>query len=288
MIRGLVAALAVLALGGLAAGYVIGARDPGVSRWQFVPDEAAMPFGWEACWIETGDHDLLSYRHITDPGAPLLSLYIEGDGYAWVSPTELSDDPSPRSARVLKLAVQDDARNAAYLARPCMYLNDVSLVTCPSDLWSLGRYGEDVVAALDRAADMLKAEAGARELRLVGFSGGGTLAALVAARRDDVVELVTVSANLDHEGWTARHGVTPLTGSLNAADVAPLIETIPQVHYIGAEDTNVMKDDIEAFVARMNDPRWTDVVIVPEQTHTCCWVQNWRGLLAQAEHLMAD
>ena len=65
-----------------------------------------------------------------EPGAALLSVYIEGDGLPWATRTELSDDPSPRSARVLKLAVQDNAMNAAYLARPCQYLPTEVLVVC--------------------------------------------------------------------------------------------------------------------------------------------------------------
>jgi hypothetical protein len=44
------------------------------------------------------------------------------------------------------------------------------------------------------------------------------VASLVAARRHDVVRLVTVAGNLDHLAWTTLHGVSPLTGSLNPAD----------------------------------------------------------------------
>ena len=95
-----------------------------------------------------------------EPGAALLSVYIEGDGLPWATRTELSDDPSPRSARVLKLAVQDNAMNAAYLARPCQYLPTEVLVVCPSNTWSFGRYGEDMVVALDQAIDVLKEPCG--------------------------------------------------------------------------------------------------------------------------------
>jgi hypothetical protein len=278
--------LATLALASLFAGYWVGARDRDVSPWQQMPDETAVFFGWKPAWIEAGPFDLLSYRRLSDPDAELLTVYIEGDGFPWVTRTELSDDPTPRVDRVLKLAVQDKQGNVAYLARPCFYLPADELASCPSDLWSLARYGEDVVAALDVALDELKSAAGATQLRLIGVSGGGVLAALLAGRRDDVGSLITVTANLDHAVWTARNGVTPMRDSLNAADVAQDIQDIPQVHFVGGDDTNVMLADVEAYTARMSDRAQSQVIVVPGQAHVCCWVQSWRALLGEAERLM--
>ena len=105
------------------------------------------------------------------------------------------------------------------------------------------------------------------------------MAALIAARRDDVVGLFTVAANLDHDLWSRRHNLSPLIDSLNAADVAVLVEDIPQVHFVGTEDTNVTRAEVDAYVARMADPALVDVVVVPGYNHTCCWVENWPGLL---------
>jgi hypothetical protein len=253
-----------------------------------LPDETARSHGWESLWIAAGRFDLLAYREISEPGAAVLTVYLESDGFAWVSSSELSDDPTPRVDRVLRMAVQDDGANTAYLARPCFYLDQEALENCPSQFWSLARYGEEVVAALDIALDRLKADAGARTLRLVGVSGGGVLAALLAARRDDVAGLITVTGNLDHAVWTARNGVTPLRDSLNAADVAAEIEDIPQVHFIGADDTNVQRADVDAFLARMADRSRAHLVVVPGQNHVCCWLDRWPELLEQAERLMAD
>ena len=99
--------------------------------------------------------------------------------------------------------------------------------------------------------------------------------------------LITVTSNLDHAVWTARNGVTPIRDSLNAANVAKDIQHIPQVHFIGGDDTNVMVADVEAYMARMSDTGQSQVVVVPGQEHVCCWVQSWRALLGQAERLMA-
>ena len=62
--------------------------------------------------------------------------------------------------------------------------------------------------------DALKRDAGAAKVILVGYSGGGAIAVLLAARRLDVAGVITVSADLDLAYWTQRDGLAPLSGSL--------------------------------------------------------------------------
>jgi hypothetical protein len=52
--------------------------------------------------------------------------------------------------------------------------------------------------------------AGASQLELVGFSGGGAVAVLAGAHRTDLRDPRTVTASLDIAWWTAEHSVTPL------------------------------------------------------------------------------
>jgi esterase/lipase len=49
---------------------------------------------------------------------------------------------------------------------------------------------------MDAAVTALKRASGASRLRLVGYSGGGVMAMLLAARRDDVAQVVTIAAPL--------------------------------------------------------------------------------------------
>lgn len=270
-------AVAAVALGAWTGLNIRGKDNP----WLAPARELAERNGWEDGRIDAGLFQLTAFRHLEDDEDGLLVVYIEGDGYAWKSLTELSSDPTPRNPRVLELAVQDPAGNVAYLARPCQYLPDNEMARCPPMLWAGSRYTGEVIDALDIAIDSLKREAGADRVRLVGFSGGGSLAALVAARRDDVVGLVTVAANLDHGKWTERHALSPLMDSRNAADVAVMIQDIPQVHFVGALDDNVTRAEVDAYVARMEDGSSTEVVVVPAFDHTCCWARDWPRLLAQ-------
>ncbi|NIQ12880.1 MAG: alpha/beta hydrolase, partial [Candidatus Dadabacteria bacterium] len=79
----------------------------------------------------------------------------------------------------------------------------------------------------------------------VGYSGGGTVAALIATRRNDVSSLTTIAANLDHAEWTRLHHISPLTGSLNAVNFIDKIENIDQLHFVGGKDKIVPKEIID-------------------------------------------
>lgn len=228
----------------------------------------------------TGDHfDLLTYRRITQPGAP-LTIYIEGDGAAWLTPNQLSSDPTPRNPLVLQLASVDPAANVVYLARPCQYVMLPGRGrSCREDYWSDQRFSEEMVAALDQAISQLVTETAAPGLDLVGYSGGGALAVLVAARRTDVHSLRTVAGNLDHWEFSRYHGVSPLTGSLNPIDLAEKVASIPQSHFVGREDETVPARIAERFLAALPAQNCAEAVTVAGTTHADGWLTQWPALL---------
>lgn len=248
-------------------------------------DSQARLYGWTGSWLEAGRFSLLTYVPSAWRRTGDLTVYIEGDGRSWISRTELAADPTPRDGRVLKLAVRDPG-DAAYLARPCHYLDAIQLAACHQRYWSLARYGEDVVEAIDAALDTLKHRAGACRLRLVGYSGGAQLAILAAARRNDIAGIITIGGNLDHRRWTVSQGVSALTGSLNAADVAGVVQHIPQVHFLGELDTTVGREVIDSYLTRMPVTSQSRVIEVPGYDHGCCWADSWPGLLAVATKLL--
>ena len=131
-----------------------------------------------------------------------------------------------------------------YVARPCQFGGIGSNPRCTQQYWTSHRFAPEVIEATSAVIDQVKKAAGATAIELVGFSGGGAVAVLVAARRTDVTSIRTVAGNLDHVTLHRRKQVSPLSGSLNAADVAAQVSTIPQIHFVGAED-----DIIGAYVA---------------------------------------
>jgi pimeloyl-ACP methyl ester carboxylesterase len=118
-----------------------------------------------------------------------------------------------------------------------------------------------------------------RQIVLIGYSGGGTLAWLMAVRLPETVALVTIAANLDTEAWTRLHGYSPLAGSLNPATAPPLSAGVAQRHYAGARDANVPPSVARAF-ARHHPG--ASVIEVADFDHVCCWMARWPGLLAGA------
>jgi hypothetical protein len=49
----------------------------------------------------------------------MLTVYIEGDGFAWLSRSQASYDPSPLNPVGLELALRHPLGESAYLARTC-------------------------------------------------------------------------------------------------------------------------------------------------------------------------
>src|SRR5512143_3524533 len=196
-------------------------------------DHIARQAGLTPKVVDGGAFHLLSYARLTDPEAS-VHIYIEGDGFAWVTRNQRSADPTPYNPVALKLAGRDSSANVIYLARPCQYLGAGTEPRCTQEIWSDARFSDEVVAATNRVIDQLVDKH--RKIELIGCSGGAAVALLVAARRHYVVSLRTVAGNIDHESFTQHHHVTPLAGSLNPRDVARQLATIPQRHYIGGND----------------------------------------------------
>lgn len=236
--------------------------------------------GFTRATVAVGEFDLLTLNRGTPEKDATLTIYIEGDGHAFRHRNRPAADPTPRHPVGLALASRDPGEHVLYVARPCQFQARPLPPACHPALWTTARYGEAAVTAINAAID--EAAAGYGRVALVGYSGGGTVAALVAARRTDVAWIITVAANLDHTRWTALHGVTALTGSLNAADVARSVQHIPQVHYVGGRDDIVPPATVTAYADRMTDTTHTAIRVMPDFDHACCWVEAWPRLLEEA------
>jgi len=205
-----------------------------------------------------------------------LHLYIEGDGFAWRTRSQPSDDPTPRRALGLTLAVADPGPNVVYLARPCQF---TSSPRCTVAYWTGRRFAEDVVEAMNRAVSQYARRTPGQGIELIGYSGGGAIAALIAARRDDVRSLRTVAGNLDQAEVNRLHKVTPMPESLNPIDVARQLAGIPQIHYSGSEDQVIPPTIAQRFVERAGKA-CAQAVTVAGLEHDGDWAGRWGPLLA--------
>ena len=228
--------------------------------------------------VETLGAGLRSLLYIrSERGGPphTATIFLEGDGMPWIAGRQPARDPT--TARPVALELLFDTPGArAYVTRPCYHeLNDAA---CGPWLWTHGRYSEAVVASMaaviDTAAQRLEAE----RIVLVGYSGGGVLAVLVAERLARVAAVITVAANLDVDAWARHHGYLPLEGSLDPAR-SNVAHPWREVHYAGGRDTVVPVRTTDHYFTRY--PRAARRIL-DNNDHVCCWIEQWPDLLAQA------
>jgi pimeloyl-ACP methyl ester carboxylesterase len=225
---------------------------------------------------------LAAWVRLAAPGQP-VSVYIEGDGLAYDADGFATLDPTPRKALGLTLAGRDPAANVIYLARPCQFIH---APRCHSFAeWTSRRFAEPAVAALDEALSRL-VPPGSR-INLVGYSGGGALAVLLAARRSDLASLRTVAGNLDPIGVNRFHHATEELAAFDPEDVAPALKALPQRHFVGRADRVVPASFARAFV-RAQGPGACAVIVEVDASHEEGWDAAWPGLVRQPLGCPAD
>jgi hypothetical protein len=256
----------------LAACASLPAPDDRATRAQ----EIAAQAGMTGHAMPAGPFTLQVYEH-PGAGGP-ATVYIEGDGLAWMSRGKPSPDPTPTDPVALRLAAAQAATQPAahivYIARPCQY---VRTPACGRTYWTDRRFAPVVIAAYGNVLNTIAAPG----YNLVGFSGGGAVAALLAARRGDVLSLRTVAGNLDHATHSVLHGVSPLAGSLNPVDDAAALRAVPQRHFTGANDSNVPDAIYQSYARALGPTPCLHHAVVPGATHEAGWVAAWPALLAQ-------
>lgn len=237
--------------------------------------------------IESNGYAITAYERMHERHAD-ANLYIEGDGITWLNGKQHSLNPTPVNPVALHMAAHDKARNVAYLARPCQYINMNGYYNmnepdrpCSAMTWTDGRFSKEVLDTMNIAMDEIKKRYDIENFNLIGYGGGGAVAALLASERDDVISLRTVAANLDHEAYTRYHGVKPLSQSLNAKDAAPALSRIPQHHFIGGQDEIVPPVILHSYLQSLGSTSCADYTYIQEAEHEAGWVEKWPDLLAK-------
>ena len=223
------------------------------------------------------------YNHVvyTQSGASdddRFYLYFEGDGRPWIDGRKPATDPSPSNALGLRLMVTTDD-NASYIGRPC-YEGQHRESGCTPDLWTHRRYSPSVIDSMAEVAEHLIRGSDASSVILVGYSGGGVIATLLAPRLSRVTKLITVASNLDLDAWTNHHGYEPLTGSMDPADLQAWPPGLLALHLVGGQDSVVPPTLTEGIVARY--PEW-ETIRFEKFDHRCCWISAWPDIIQELE-----
>lgn len=239
-------------------------------------DAVARDLGLHRDVVEGQGYAHALYARTPAVGGESLHVYLESDGSPWIGQTRIAADPTPSEPVALEL-LRADPHTAVLVGRPC-YHGLKSATGCDPRMWTSARYSETVVASMAAAVQRVAARYRARRLVLIGYSGGGTLAMLLAERLANVRALVTIAGNLDTDAWTRLHGYTPLTGSLNPARRAPLPPAIAQLHLAGGRDRNVPAALIEPVVRRQPGAQ---LRVYDDADHGCCWIRLWPQVIGE-------
>lgn len=228
-------------------------------------------------YIKTSKFNLASYQKIS-PTCRSINVYLEGDGKVLTSRGHVAEDPSPQRATVMQLAALDPSENVVYLARPCQYSPQDLVTVCEKRYWTSARYSKEVVASINQALNQIKLQTGAQQLCLIGFSGGGALAVLVASERTDIACIRTIAGNLDLATMQNYHNASPLSESLDPLQVALQVKHIPQIHFAGAKDKIVPPKVLENF-SQVAGLKPEQIHILKGVSHNDGWQEHWPKLL---------
>lgn len=203
-----------------------------------------------------------------------LHVYLGGDGIPWLDVMTRSEDPTPTNSIVLQLMSQDDMPSL-YLGRPCYHgLSKTS--SCNYYYWTDGRYSLKIIDNMHDAIKHMIDKYNVKKLTLIGFSGGGALATLLANKIPRTRTVVTIAGVLDTDEWTRFHHYSPLKGSDNPAEQPPLKRYIRQIHLVGDKDKNIPSSINSKF---LNKQYSAEIVHYKDADHVCCWPEHWPNVL---------
>jgi pimeloyl-ACP methyl ester carboxylesterase len=200
-------------------------------------------------------------------------VFIEGDGVPWTEDgLAPSLDPTPVNPLAFRLMLKTPA-TGFYVTRPCYF--GVEIQSCESKWWTSARYSAVVVDSIAKVVE--QSVDPASSIIIVGYSGGGALAMLVAPRLRNAVAVVTVAGLLDTDAWTQFHGYDRLVDSINPSE-SVMSPNILQIHLIGQKDRNIPSD--QTVLATGN---WKGAVVLryPSYGHVCCWERDWTKIWQQ-------
>lgn len=230
--------------------------------------------------VKGGEFWLATYQRIQNPSEPYV-FYIEGDGVVMSSKYTVSENPTPTSSTLLQLAIMDKRPNVVYMARPCQFTPvELNPLCYNNTYWTNKRLAPKVINSMSSAIESIASD---NSIDLVGFSGGGGVATLIAARNPHKLQIksvITVAGLLDHVAFNLKHRTKPMLGSLNPIDYTNHLKSLPQLHLSGGRDTAVPAFIADSYVRKSNSP-CVKHEVVPNASHHSRWNQVWPNVLAK-------
>lgn len=235
--------------------------------------------------IESEPYNITAYERIGVRGGT-ANIYIEGGELVWDDFLAERETATPSNPLALHLATRDNAQNIIWLARPCQftYAPKIHGGECTRSEWADGRFSVTNLRAMNAALDNVKKKYGFTGFNLIGVQDGAGVAVHLAAARDDVLSLRTVSGMLDTETFAHAYGqqkhetIVDKTSN-NPAIHAPALAELPQQHFIGQWAKDVGPHMAQNFRARAGNSPCIRVSEVKSVNDEKGWVNRWPDLL---------
>lgn len=240
-------------------------------------DDLAEELGYRRQEIAGKEFHHIAYFNNQTGREGLLHVYLGSDGTPWIHQS-IAADPTPRNPVMLRL-MRRDPTPSVYLGRPC-YHGLAHTPSCSPQVWTHARFSQQVVESMAQALKNIIRENHYTRIALLGYSGGGTLAMLLANQLPESRAIVTLAGNLDVVQWARYHQYAKLEHSMNPANLLPLIPRIQQLHYVGENDRNVPSWLIQPVVAKQAGAQ---LIRLNGFDHRCCWEEVWPTILDTLE-----
>lgn len=239
-------------------------------------NQHAQDYGFETVSSSAGGFVIQSFHHPASGSNQPLHVYLEGDGRPWERGLLPAADPTTRASVMLPLMAMDSAPSL-YLGRPC-YNGHADDAGCAASLWTDARYGEQVVAAMTQALQDFNSRQNEQKIILIGHSGGGTLALLMAERLPQTAAVITLAGNYDIDSWADHLSYPRLNASLNPA--TRRASGITEWHLLGKRDRTIPPQLFQDALQR----RPNSTVQIVDADHTQGWQAIWPRLLQSLAH----
>lgn len=244
-------------------------------------DSFASENNFEKKIIQSQGFEIVTYQKIQNPSSEYI-FYIEGDGLIFDKVRyQITKDPTPNSIFLIELANMDMRDNIVYVARPCQFIDiDSSDVCKDNKLWTSHRYSPKIISVM---RDVINKISLGKNYQLIGFSGGGGIASLIAKDSNNISSLVTIAGNIDHVSFNEYQNSAHMTGSLNPVDYAKELAKIPQIHYSGSRDRVVVSSLLEQAVNKIKKTKNANKnihhITIKGAGHDSGWASNWPKML---------
>lgn len=219
-----------------------------------------------------------------------LWVFIEGDGTPWHLGRWPAKKPYVQTPVAHPLWLYTQAP-ALYLKRPCYFNTPKNPMSAPKKLpkgctpnwWTSDIYSSLVVSQLNNELHKQLTKLRYKNYLLIGHSGGGTLAMLMAKQaRHKPRLIVTLAGNLNPAQFNKRHNLPTNTNTNTNMLIMPPVK-IRQWHYAGEKDTLIPFELINNTCQKNTQSRCYKL---NNTTHTEGWSSHWPTIEQNIHHFL--